>query len=84
MGISIEVITCTLRCGSNHCKMGDPWDFCATVQIFDGVARLSAGCGDWRQWRRAVLLALRNLGIRRVELIRIGKNGCKRTIAFDL
>lgn len=84
MSATVEVTSCTIRCGPEHKRMGDPWEFAVQAQIFDGTAYLSAGNGAWMQQRRAVCDALRGLGVKRLELVRIGENGAKRRVTVEI
>jgi len=83
MPATVEITGCTIRCGPEHNHYGDPWEFSVQVQIFDGVAYLSAGYGAWMQQRQAVLTALRTLGVQRAELVRV-HDGEKRRVTIDV
>lgn len=83
MPATVEITGCTIRCGPEHKHFGDPWEFSVQVQIFDGVAYLSAGSGAWMQQRQAVLTALRTLGVQRAELVRV-HDGEKRRVTIDV
>lgn len=84
MGVLFEPMVFQVRAGPNLEKHGDPFTTSGTVIVFGERATLSGLTADdvWN-YREAFFAKLRELGVKKVEWVRI-KNGKQRYVELKI
>lgn len=79
MPATLEAIVAVLRVGEGHQKLGDPYEFAATVVIRGAVAEIVGGTGSLKaRYRHDILDALRAAGVTNIVFDRMGRGAKKR------
>ena len=85
MPISLNVTSCVCRCGDNHFKYGDPYEFVFLIQIVDHIAYLTSGNGKFKiKWKDQILNELKKFNVKCVVWTRIRTNGTTHKVQFEI